>query len=441
MPATEAEREEAERVRRRQRTLAASASSHSHANSNPGSSSGTSTSGTSTSNQSSGTSGSNSTRTSHGSGTGSVRSNSQSAEFDGEEEEDLQTALRKMGGQVVETIGEGHMTVWVVRFPSVDRFLQAERRLVNDTRVKSMQRDFLSKSKAAPVDDPYFPSQWYMDALNVIPAWNLSKGAGNVMGILDSGSDISIDDLKSKSLSGFDAIDNKMSQSDVEGHGTQVATTACAIANNGTGTAGPATLTKVYPVRVAFSDGFVSVSAILRAIDHCGNANIKVINLSSNGDPPFSFAHKKFNRVLHTYMEWYHDVKGGLLFNSAGNSGTKDSSRMQPYMIVVSAIDQSYSLAKFSTWGRPVWFTAPGTNIVCSNRGGNVVTVSGTSFSSPLCASIAALIWGAKPSMTNLQVERVMIETSKKTKRRDWNQWFGYGLPDAEAAMRKVLGL
>lgn len=441
MPATEAEREEAERVKRTQRASAASASSHSRSNSSSRNS-GAGTSGSATSGSGTSASDLNSIRTYPSStATGSVRSNAQSAESDGEEEEDLQTALRRMGGQVVETIGEGHMTVWVVRFPSVERFLQAERRLVNDTRVKSMQRDFLSKAKAAPVDDPYFPSQWYMDALNVIPAWNLSKGAGNVLGILDSGSDISIDDLKGKSHAGFDAIDNKMSQVDVEGHGTQVATTACATANNGTGTAGPATLTKVYPVRVAYSDGFVSVSAILKAIDHCGNANIKVINLSSNADPPFSFAHKKFNRVLHTYMEWYHDAKGGLLFNSAGNSGTKDSSRMQPYMIVVSAIDQSYSLANFSTWGRPVWFTAPGTNIVCSNRGGKVVTVSGTSFSSPLCASIAALIWGAKPSMTNLQVEKVMIETSKKTKRRDWNQWFGYGLPDAEAAMRKVLGL
>ncbi|MBX3136149.1 S8 family serine peptidase [Candidatus Obscuribacterales bacterium] len=370
---------------------------------------------------------------------GSSRSDDSPAEA----EEELSTTIRSMGGSVVDTIGTGRMTTWVVRFPSTERFLQAERKLVNDSRVKSLQRDYLYRNNLAgssPVNDPYFASEWYMDALNVLPAWDISKGGTNLIGIVDSGTDISISDLAGKSYAGFDAVDNKQTQTDVEGHGTMVATTAAATADNGVGTAGPATLAQIYPVRVGFANGDVSVSAILKAIQQCGDTSVKIINLSSNGDPPFSFAHKKFNRVFHRYCQWYHDEKGGLIFNSAGNSGTQDSSRLQPYLIVVSAIDESYNLAYFSTWGRCVWFTAPGTNIYCTEKGGKVVSVSGTSFSSPLCASIAALIWGAKPSLTNLEVESILKASCQKPKNREWTRYFGWGMPDAEKAMKLTLG-
>jgi subtilisin family serine protease len=373
-------------------------------------------------------------------GSGATVTTSKASES--ETEEDLQTSIRAMGGDIVDSIGEGKMTVWVVKFPSQDRFLQAEQKLVNDTRVKSLQRDYLFRNKvASKVDDPFFASQWYMDALNVLPAWDLNKGGPNIIGIVDSGTDTQISDLKGKIYAGYDAVTQKLKQADVEGHGTMVATTAAATANNGIGTAGPATLSRIYPVRVGFANGDVSVSAILKGIEKCGNLGIKIINLSSNGDPPFTFSHKKFNRVLHKYLQWYHDERGGLVFNAAGNSGTHDDSRLQPYLIVVTALDESYSLANFSTWGRSSWFTAPGTNIVCSDRDGEVVSVAGTSFSSPLCASIASLIWGAKPSMTNLDVEKILIETCQKAKGRPWTQWFGYGLPNAEAAMKKTLGL
>jgi subtilisin family serine protease len=362
--------------------------------------------------------------------------------------EDLVSSIRSMGGTVVDTIGEGPMTVWVVKFQNTERFIKAEKQLVNDTRVKNLQRDYLFKTNvlddSALADltpnDPYYASEWYFNALNVLPAWKLSKGRRNVIGVIDSGTNNQIEDLKQKCADGYDAIDQKEGQSDVHGHGTMVATTAAATANNGEGTAGPATLSEIYPVRVGYSTGVVSVSAIVRGIERCGNNGVKIINISSNGDPPYTFASRKFNRVLHQYLQWYHDEKGGLVFNSAGNAAMRDQSGFFRYLIVVSAIDENYSLAYFSNTGSPLWFTAPGTNIVCSDNTGRVVTVSGTSFSSPLCASIAALVWGANPKLTNLQVEKILIDTCIKDGRRKWTRFFGYGLPDAEAAMRKALG-
>jgi len=87
----------------------------------------------------------------------------------------------------------------------------------------------------------------------------------------------------------------------------------------------------------------------------------------------------------------------------------------------------------------------PGVYIPCSTKQkeGKIVAVSGTSFSSPLAASIAALIWGAKPSLTNLQVEQIMINTANRKHDPDFsggyvapNQVYGYGMPDAGAALK-----
>lgn len=363
------------------------------------------------------------------------------------ETEDLISAIRGMGGQVVDTIGKGSLTVWVVKFDTTERFLKAEKQLTNDTRVKNLQRDYIYKTNlvdpslvAITPTDPYYSSEWYFDALNVLPAWKLSKGSSNVIGVVDSGTNGKIEDLKDKCLTGYDAITEQDGQVDVQGHGTMVATTAAATANNGTGTAGPATRSKIYPVRVGYATGVVSVSAIVKGIEKCGDQGVKIINISSNGDPPYTFANRTYNHVLHHYLRWFHDEKGGLVFNSAGNSGTKDLAEMRRYLIVVSAIDESYSLAYFSTFGTPVWFTAPGTNIVCTEKDDNVVSVSGTSFSSPLCASIAALVWGANPSLTNLEVEQILKDTCYKAGNRHWTKFFGFGMPNAEAAVQAALG-
>lgn len=357
-----------------------------------------------------------------------------------ETSDDFKNTLKQLNGHVIKTIGEGELLTWVVQFDTAQDFVKAERQLVSDKHVTSMQRDFLFDTKAV-VNDPYFPSQWHMGALNVVPAWNISQGSQNILGIVDSGCNGSVTDLSGKTYSGYNAINNVNGQSDVQGHGTMVATTAAANTNNGAATAGPARLSRIFPLRVGYSDGSVSASAILNAIYYAGNNNIKMLNISSNANPPYSFSSKTYNGTLHTYFKWYHDTKGGLIFNSAGNSGTQDSNPIVPYLIVVSAIDTTYYLASFSTYGNSVWFTAPGTNIYCSTKSNQVASVAGTSFSSPLVASIAALIWGAKPSLRNTDVENILRNTCYKSGGQSWTKWYGYGMPNAEAAMKAAKGL
>lgn len=349
-------------------------------------------------------------------------------------DEDAMDLIKEVDGTITETIGEGELTVWVVKFKDTKHFAGAQKTFSKDKNIKNFQRDYLWQGQKT-TNDPYFPQQWYLSAMKVPLAWDISQGGSNTIGIIDTGVVTSNVDLSGKCFSGYDVIQNKSGQTDVysSGHGTMVATTAAAIANNGQATAGPACLAKIYPVCACAADGYFSSAAVIKAIQKVGDAGYKLINLSVNGTPPNTIANAKLNSSVHTYFKWFHDKKGGLIFNAAGNRAMYDPNPRLSYLIVVNACDSAGQLASFSNWGAPLWFTAPGVNIVCSQGTGQVVTVSGTSFASPLACSVAALVWGRKPSLKNTQVEKI-LRTSASPHDGSWNQFFGYGLPDAQYA-------
>ncbi len=349
------------------------------------------------------------------------------------QDEDTQNLISELKGTVEKTIGEGEMTCWVIRFDSVKEFAAAEKKLGKEKLIKSVQRDYILQSNAT-TNDPYFAQEWHLTALNVPKAWDLSLGGNStIIGVIDTGVTTKNKDLTGKIYTGYNSMTKKTGQTDTNGHGTMVSTTAAAIGNNSKLTVGPARLANIYPVQAGGGNGFTT-SALVEAVNHLGNKNVKLINLSVNAKPPYSIANPSAFSALHTYFKWFHDTKGGLIFNAAGNEATKDTNPLLPYLIVVSAIDQSYGLASFSNYGSPVWFTAPGNNIYCSKGAGSVVSVAGTSFASPLACSIAALVWGAKPSLTNIQVEN-LLKSNCVNSTSGWNQYYGWGMPDAQAVL------
>jgi len=357
--------------------------------------------------------------------------------------DDARDSIRELNGRIVSTIGQGAMTTWVLAFDDVQSFAKAEKSLTKDEHFHSVQRDYYLHSSAA-TNDQYYPQQWHLPALNVPNAWDLSLGSSSAsIAVIDTGVMTSNFDLVGKLQGGFDSVNNIVgSQTDVNGHGTMVATTAAAIANNTSGTAGPARLSQVIPIRAGQPSGSFSSSALLSAVDFCNQPTTatRLINLSVNGTPPYSIANPAINSTLHTYFQYFHDVKGGLVFNAAGNEALFDTNAMVPYLIVVSAIDETNTLAYFSNWGNCVWFTAPGQNIYCSKGTSTIVSVAGTSFSSPLACSVAALTWGAKPSLTNTQIESIM-KSHTTNSGTGWNKFYGYGLPDAAACVAAALGV
>ncbi len=366
----------------------------------------------------------------------------------GADKQEVADVLKEVHGTVVQTLGEGAMTTLVVETEK-GKLDATEKKLSSDSHFSKIQRNPIGSAMLfALPNDPYFASQWHLGALNVIRAWDTSTGNGAYIAICDSGCQSTNGDLSGKTLTGVDFTSGSPGNRPAANrdamtngsHGTCVATTAAAATFNGRLSASPAYGAYIYPLRIAFQNGTgfsTNDQNIISAINQCGTSNVRVCNVSYGAsDSSNSLANPKVHPVLHEWMKWYHDQKNGLLFFSAGNSKQFDPSPRLPYLMMISALDTNYKLASFSNYGNCIWFTAPGVNVGCSDRDGRFNWMNGTSFSSPLVASLAAMILSRTPGMSNKQVEQALISSCKNVAGSTWNTQFGYGLPDAQLALR-----
>ncbi len=356
-------------------------------------------------------------------------------------------ALQSVKGTVINTIGEGMQKVYVVQTER-GQAGEAQKKLSKDENVAMVQRNWqLQLAAVAPkptVNDPFFPSEWHIAGVNATAAcWKLGNGHGVNIGVMDIGVPVNGKDIKGKAHAGYDAFRKKAGQTPAGDHGSLVSTTAAAATNNKINTAAVAPGALIFPLKICDNAGVISEAAILEAIYYAGTHGIRILNLSANGSPPDSLSNQKTHPAFHTYCDWYHNQKNGLLVLSAGNDGVEDASPFSPNIMVVSAINKTFGLASFSTYGNNLWFTAPGQDIFCSDAKGRVVSVSGTSFSAPCTAAVAAMILSRNPKLKNTQIEKLMVDTRFKAGTSagpvDYTKYYGFGLPNAEAAVKKAI--
>jgi serine protease len=87
-----------------------------------------------------------------------------------------------------------------------------------------------------------------------------------------------------------------------------------------------------------------------------------------------------------------------------------------------------------------------GSNVRVSIKGGDYSFSTGTSMATPHVSGVAALVWSARPDLTNADVRQVLLDSAKDlsdpsdpTVGKD--NLFGYGLVQAKAAVDKALAL
>jgi hypothetical protein len=280
--------------------------------------------------------------------------------------------------------------------------------------------NFLAEPTVTP-NDNYYLSQWHLPKISAPLGWDISEGSSNVaIAILDTGIDPTHPDLSGKLLPGYNFYDRNTDTHDVYGHGTAVAGSAAALSNNYTGVAGVAWNNPIMPLRISDPSGWATYSAMASAMTYAADRGVKVINLSYAGSSSSSTLQNAVNYAWN---------KGAVIVASAGNYSTST-----PYypaacnnVVSVSATTSSDTIASFSNYGNWIDLSAPGVSILTTNNGGGYGSWSGTSFSSPITAGVAALVFSANPSLSNAQVVEILLENADNLGTPGFDPYYGWG--------------
>ena len=234
-----------------------------------------------------------------------------------------------------------------------------------------------------------------------------------LVAVVDTGVDVTHDDLKNKVVTGYNALDTSSIVTDSDGHGTQVAGVVAAEINNGAGVAGIAAVgnsnnlvaddlhvVKIMPIKVSSSTlppTHASIaSGVSYAVDH--GANVVLISLGS-GAPSWTLQ----SAIQYAYA---HHV---LVVAAAGNSGSSVMKYPAAYqaasqkVLSVTSVGATDTLSSDANYGSWVNLAAPGENIITTTLNDgytNSSMVRGSSYSAAFVAGAAALVWSAYPPAT-----------------------------------------
>lgn len=278
-------------------------------------------------------------------------------------------------------------------------------------------------------NDPNILSQWFHNNIKSRSAWQITAGKAEVaVAVCDTGVDPNHPDLADRILRpGANLADGTADSGPIAYHGTAVSGVIVSVANNGVGGVGIANQSRVLPLRVSNeANGSALVSTLVACVQYAADHGAKVINVSFSGanNPVFDAAGE------------YAKSKGALFFMAAGNEGmdTSNSPNFTSF-IRVGSTQRADQRSSFSNYGTSVSFFAPGEGIFTTFTGDSFRLVSGTSFSAPIAAAVAALIYSINPAWSADEVQQILFDSADRIGSPNI---FGRGRLNAAAAVHQA---
>jgi subtilisin family serine protease len=263
-------------------------------------------------------------------------------------------------------------------------------------------------------------------------AWDLLPNTPGyvTVAVFDGGFETTHEDLVGRFNNPWNAVTNTAGAAfvnDFDRHGVACCGTIAATVNNQKGCVGVGgNKVQVQPVNIMSSvnsDGsFSTTSSIQINAVNAAIANPTCVAISmSYGGSSFSQALSDAFNVARTTAR---GGKGILIFASSGNNGSSTAAQypaQYPSVWGVGSTTSSDLRSSFSNYGPIVDISAPGSSIQSTDRSGAVgynstayASVSGTSFSCPITAGVAAMIAFKNPNLTAVEIFTILSQTCEK---------------------------
>jgi serine protease len=314
-------------------------------------------------------------------------------------------------------------------------------------------------------NDPLFKYQWNLRAIGIPAAWEVTRGAGATVAVLDTGVAYrnargrrrAPEFARTRFVAGYDFVDDDRFPDDVpppgstKSHGTLMTGLIAQAAGNALGGAGVAPGVTVMPIRVLEPDLNGTARAIARGLRFAADHGADVANVSISGP--------KRSRVLQDAVA-YAVGKGVTVVAASGNTGQDAVGwpAADPNVIAVGAVDQNLTRASYSTYGEELDLVAPaGTGertdtgsgpsdgVVAQTLKGDASTFcfcfsASTSAAAAQVSGVAALLVASGRATTPTSVRMALMSSARDLGARGADPEYGAGLVQAARALGVAAG-
>ena len=311
--------------------------------------------------------------------------------------------------------------------------------------------------------DPLYARQWNLSAIDMLPAWAITRGAAVTVAVLDTGY-VNDPELRGRLFNGYDFVSDAARAGDGDGrdadasgvgqlayHGEVVANIIAA-AHDAQGMAGINPQARIVAVRVGGSDGLIAPQDLIDGLRWAAGLRVagapinlhpaRIVNLSLYADfIALTGCDARIQVAIDEVTQ-----KGVLVIAGAANDHT-DAAGYSPAgcrnVLTVAATNRAGRRASYSNYGAGVALAAPGgepgDGLVLSSVGG-VLTRDGTSFAAPQVSGVASLMLGLNPRLTPAQVTQLLTSSARPFPGNqcdpDPRKSCGAGILDAGAALK-----
>ncbi len=296
--------------------------------------------------------------------------------------------------------------------------------------VDTVMEAYVAEPDYVPQDPDYRVAarQWPYQATEAEQAWDISKGKGSRVAVIDGGFQLSHPDLQGAFLPN-EAVNYTTDTIDKGGdHGTHVSGIIGMRANN-IGLMGIAPESKIIPMKV-FT--FAQMADAVRVA--ASTKNVKTISMSMGNnwwsinryrvkrglarltEAEMTHIVEDDNKIMMPAAEFAHQHDVAFV-HSAGNDAVDVTFHVltTDTVINVANIGKNDRLAPSSNYGDMVTLGAPGTDIWSTVGGSKYRFMSGTSMAAPIVAGTVALIRSVNPKLTVDQVIKILKDTARST--------------------------